>query len=109
MATLLNSDKTGALVRKCTFYMRSACSVSASESLTYTLISDCPELKDYPDKYIYEPFKAPLDVQKKAKCVIGVDYPAPMLDEKEEKARCMARCKAAYKVRCVALSFAVQL
>lgn len=39
-------DKTGKLVRK---YV--------------------PELKDYPDKYIYKPWEAPEDVQKKAGCV----------------------------------------
>lgn len=56
----------------------------------------CPELKDYPDKYIYSPHLAPLHIQKQAKCIIGKDYPFPMLDEKEEKARCLARMKAAY-------------
>lgn len=34
-----------------------------------------PELKDYPVEYIYEPWTAPLDVQEKAGCVIGKDYP----------------------------------
>ncbi|UZJ57312.1 hypothetical protein CBS101457_006632 [Exobasidium rhododendri] len=56
----------------------------------------CPELKDYPDKYIYSPHTAPLEVQKKANCIIGQDYPFPMLDEKEEKARCLNRIKTAY-------------
>lgn len=37
-------------------------------------------------------------MQKSAKCIIGKDYPAPMLDEKREKARCIARLKAAYAV-----------
>ena len=56
----------------------------------------CPELKDFPDKYIYAPHTAPLEVQRKAKCIIGKDYPFPILDEKEEKAQCLSRCKAAY-------------
>ncbi|KAK0540591.1 hypothetical protein OC835_000608 [Tilletia horrida] len=56
----------------------------------------CPELKDFPDKYIYAPHTAPIAVQKKANCIIGTDYPFPMLDEKEEKSKCLARCKAAY-------------
>lgn len=34
-----------------------------------------PELRSMPEKYIYEPWKAPLEVQKAAKCVIGKDYP----------------------------------
>ncbi|CAD6892841.1 unnamed protein product [Tilletia laevis] len=47
-------------------------------------------------KYIYAPHTAPIAVQKQAKCIIGKDYPHPMLDEKEEKAKCLARCKAAF-------------
>jgi cryptochrome len=39
-----------------------------------------PVLKDMPAKYIYEPWKAPIDVQEKTKCVIGKDYPAPIVD-----------------------------
>jgi len=34
-----------------------------------------PKLKDFPKEYIYEPWKAPLAVQQKLKCIIGVDYP----------------------------------
>ncbi|GBP64109.1 Cryptochrome-1 [Eumeta japonica] len=30
-----------------------------------------PELKKYPSEYIYEPWKAPLSVQKQANCIIG--------------------------------------
>lgn len=67
-------DKTGALVRKY-----------------------CPELAKFPDKYIYEPFNAPLDVQKKAGCIIGKDYPCPMLDEKETKGENMQRMKICYQ------------
>jgi cryptochrome len=37
-------------------------------------------------------------VQEKAKCIIGKDYPFPMLDEKREKERCIARLKIAYTV-----------
>ncbi|KAJ9115883.1 hypothetical protein QFC22_005026 [Naganishia vaughanmartiniae] len=57
-----------------------------------------PELKDMPDKYIYAPHLAPLGVQQKAKCIIGQDYPSPMLDEKAEKERCIARLKIAFQV-----------
>lgn len=66
-------DKTGSLVRKY-----------------------CPELKDFPDKYIYCPHTAPMEVQKKANCIIGKDYPFPILDEKVEKDRCLHRCKVAF-------------
>lgn len=30
-----------------------------------------------PNEYIYEPWTAPLSVQKKARCIIGKDYPKP--------------------------------
>ena len=36
-------------------------------------------------------------MQEKAKCIIGKDYPLPMLDEKHEKERCIARLKVAYE------------
>ena len=39
-----------------------------------------PELQDFPAKYIYEPWTAPVDIQRKAKCIIGVDYPKPIVD-----------------------------
>lgn len=35
-------------------------------------------------------------MQKKANCIIGTDYPSPMLDEHVEKDKCIARLKAAY-------------
>ncbi|XP_075663788.1 (6-4)DNA photolyase isoform X2 [Castanea sativa] len=38
-----------------------------------------PILKDMPKEYIYEPWTAPLSVQTKAKCIIGKDYPKPVV------------------------------
>ncbi|KAF9459758.1 FAD binding domain of DNA photolyase-domain-containing protein [Collybia nuda] len=66
-------DKTGKLVRKF-----------------------CPELSKFPDQFIYAPHLAPLEVQLSAGCVIGQDYPMPMLDDVAEKKRCMTRLKVAY-------------
>lgn len=57
----------------------------------YLVRKFCPELKDFPNRYIYEPWKAPKDVQKKANCIIGKDYPPPILDEKKEKEKCLER------------------
>ena len=37
-----------------------------------------PSLINFPAKYIYEPWKAPLSVQREAGCVIGRDYPRPI-------------------------------
>lgn len=39
-----------------------------------------PVLKNYPINYIHEPWKAPEQVQKAARCIVGVDYPKPMID-----------------------------
>ena len=42
-----------------------------------------PELEYFPAKYIFEPHLAPLSVQKEANCIIGKDYPEPIVDRKE--------------------------
>jgi deoxyribodipyrimidine photo-lyase len=39
-----------------------------------------PELADFPDKHLAQPWRAPADLQKRARCEIGVDYPAPIID-----------------------------
>ena len=36
--------------------------------------------QDMPDKYIYEPWMAPPAVQATAKCIVGKDYPQPIVD-----------------------------
>lgn len=83
-------DKTGQLVRKF-----------------------CPELKDFSDKYIYEPWKAPVADQKKWGCLIKGDgkgedaeekgnqyrvYPKPMFDFSERREVCIQGMKKAYQV-----------
>jgi cryptochrome len=55
-----------------------------------------PVLAKFPDKYIYEPWLAPESVQKKAGCVIGVDYPMPIVDHAVVSKQNMARMKLAY-------------
>jgi deoxyribodipyrimidine photo-lyase len=39
-----------------------------------------PELQEYPDEYIHEPWLAPISIQRNAHCVVGVDYPHPIID-----------------------------
>jgi deoxyribodipyrimidine photo-lyase len=39
-----------------------------------------PELARVPDRYIHEPWKMASDVQRAAGCIIGQDYPAPIID-----------------------------
>ncbi|MCA0971098.1 DNA photolyase family protein [Halobacillus litoralis] len=41
-----------------------------------------PELKDVPKKYIHDPSKMPENEQEKARCMIGEDYPEPVVDHK---------------------------
>jgi len=41
-----------------------------------------PELKNVPDKYLAEPWTMPKDVQIDVGCIIGQDYPAPIVDHK---------------------------
>lgn len=42
-----------------------------------------PILKNFPSKYIYEPWTATEEEQKQAGCIIGQDYPFPMVNHKE--------------------------
>ncbi|KAF4522540.1 Chryptochrome 1 [Ephemera danica] len=39
-----------------------------------------PELRRYPVEYLYEPWKAPLETQQNAGCIIGEDYPERIVD-----------------------------
>ncbi|KAG6976964.1 hypothetical protein JG688_00000837 [Phytophthora aleatoria] len=49
-----------------------------------------PVLSKMPVKYIYEPWKAPMTVQHAAGCLIGKDYPFPIVDHKIAMRRSMA-------------------
>ena len=39
-----------------------------------------PELANIPDSYIHEPWKTPGEVQRKSGCMIGKDYPFPIIE-----------------------------
>ena len=39
-----------------------------------------PVLKNFPTRYIHEPWNAPESLQRGAKCVVGKDYPKPMVN-----------------------------
>lgn len=45
-----------------------------------------PELSKFPVEYIYEPWLAPKEVQETAGCVIGKDYPEPIVDHQKAAA-----------------------
>jgi cryptochrome len=55
-----------------------------------------PQLSKFPKKYIYEPWTAPPVVQKAAGCIIGKDYPKPIVDHKVASKENMGKMKAAY-------------
>jgi deoxyribodipyrimidine photo-lyase len=46
-----------------------------------------PQLANVPDKYIHEPAKMPAKLQQEIGCMIGRDYPAPIIDHKQARQR----------------------
>ncbi|XP_064636731.1 cryptochrome-1-like [Lineus longissimus] len=56
-----------------------------------------PLLSKFPTQYIYEPWKAPRVVQEKLGCVIGKDYPRPIVDHDEARQRNLKRMAAAFE------------
>ncbi|XP_069596014.1 cryptochrome-2 isoform X1 [Ranitomeya imitator] len=56
-----------------------------------------PVLKAFPCRYIYEPWNAPESVQKEANCIIGVDYPKPMVNHAEASRMNIERMKQTYQ------------
>lgn len=54
-----------------------------------------PELQDVPDEYLAEPSRMPEEVQAESGCVIGRDYPEPIVDHKEAREQALERYRAA--------------
>ena len=54
----------------------------------------CPELRDVPAAKLAAPWTMGADEQEAAGCVIGRDYPAPIVDHKIERERAMERYRA---------------
>ncbi|KHE67358.1 deoxyribodipyrimidine photo-lyase [Halobacillus sp. BBL2006] len=52
-----------------------------------------PELENVKKKYIHEPSKMPESEQEKADCIIGEDYPEPMVDHKTMRERAIEMFK----------------
>ncbi|XP_021848229.1 (6-4)DNA photolyase [Spinacia oleracea] len=55
-----------------------------------------PVLKDMPKQYIYEPWTAPKSIQVKAKCIIGKDYPGPVVAHDTASKECKRKLAEAY-------------
>jgi deoxyribodipyrimidine photo-lyase len=49
-----------------------------------------PELRRVPDGYIHQPWMMPLEAQRRARCIIGRDYPAPIVDHAFARQRALA-------------------
>ncbi|XP_019400340.1 PREDICTED: cryptochrome-1 isoform X1 [Crocodylus porosus] len=56
-----------------------------------------PVLRGFPAKYIYDPWNAPEAVQKAAKCMIGINYPKPMVNHAEASRLNIERMKQIYQ------------
>lgn len=81
--------------------------MSAAKTIEVQMVLNCsvvipcrryiPILKDYPNRYIYEPWNAPESVQKAANCVVGVNYPKPMINHAEGSRLNIERMKQVYQ------------
>lgn len=49
-----------------------------------------PELKDMPNKFLYNPWEAPQEVLDKAGVVLGKNYPKPIVDVKKSREKALA-------------------
>ncbi|XP_076753241.1 (6-4)-photolyase isoform X1 [Xylocopa sonorina] len=56
-----------------------------------------PVLKNFPTRYIHEPWNAPLSVQRAAKCIIGKDYSLPMVNHSKSSRINIERMKQVYQ------------
>jgi deoxyribodipyrimidine photo-lyase len=54
-----------------------------------------PELSRVPDQYLTEPWTMPIEVQKAVGCVIGRDYPEPVVDHAQARREALQRYAAA--------------
>jgi deoxyribodipyrimidine photo-lyase len=49
-----------------------------------------PELEKVPVKFVHEPWRMPVEIQRSSGCVIGQDYPGPIADHAEMRERALA-------------------
>jgi deoxyribodipyrimidine photo-lyase len=54
-----------------------------------------PELANVPDRYVHTPWEMPLAAQQAAGCVIGQDYPAPIVEHTLARERTLAAYRQA--------------
>ena len=56
-----------------------------------------PEVSDMPARFVHAPWTAPLTIQHAARCVVGKDYPAPIVPHDLATARARAVYAASYQ------------
>lgn len=54
-----------------------------------------PELENVPGRYIHRPHEMPREVQKEYSCVVGRDYPVPMVDHEKRREKAVERFREA--------------
>jgi deoxyribodipyrimidine photo-lyase len=54
-----------------------------------------PELANVPEEFIHEPWKMPDEIQGRAACRIGKDYPAPIINHQTARKRALAAYRQA--------------
>lgn len=55
-----------------------------------------PQLGAVPRRYVHDPWRMPLDVQREAACLIGGEYPAPIIDHAQARQRALTAYRAAF-------------
>ena len=60
-----------------------------------TCAAGCPSSPGLPDEHLAEPWLAPADVQEAAGCVIGSDYPEPLVDLDDSRREAIAHFQRA--------------
>ena len=58
-----------------------------------------PALARVPDKYVHAPWTMPVDEQQRAGCLVGRDYPAPIVDHAAQRERALALFREAARRR----------
>lgn len=53
-----------------------------------------PELKNLPNKYLFQPWNAPLEILKNAGVILGVTYPMPIVDFSLSRKKALERYKS---------------
>jgi len=54
-----------------------------------------PELRDVPDEYIHRPYKMAQIAQNESNCIIGEDYPRPIVDHDKARKEAVKRFEQA--------------